>query len=48
MEGQLVASGLTKVYPKVRAVDGLSFTVEPGRVTGFLGPNGSARRPRCA
>jgi ABC-2 type transport system ATP-binding protein len=43
MEGQLVASGLTKIYPKVRAVDGLSFTVQPGRVTGFLGPNGSGK-----
>ena len=43
MDGQLVVSGLTKVYPKVRAVDGLSFTVQPGRVTGFLGPNGSGK-----
>jgi len=43
MEGQLVVSGLTKVYPRVRAVDDLSFTVEPGRVTGFLGPNGSGK-----
>ena len=43
MDGQIVVSGLTKVYPKVRAVDGLSFTVEPGRVTGFLGPNGSGK-----
>jgi ABC-2 type transport system ATP-binding protein len=43
MEGQLVVTGLTKVYPKVRAVDDLSFTVEPGRVTGFLGPNGSGK-----
>jgi ABC-2 type transport system ATP-binding protein len=43
MEGQLVVSGLTKLYPKVRAVDDLSFTVEPGRVTGFLGPNGSGK-----
>jgi ABC-2 type transport system ATP-binding protein len=43
MEGQIVVSGLTKVYPKVRAVDDLSFTVEPGRVTGFLGPNGSGK-----
>lgn len=43
MDGQLVVSNLTKVYPKVRAVDGLSFTVEPGRVTGFLGPNGSGK-----
>jgi len=43
MDGQIVVQGLTKVYPKVRAVDGLSFTVEPGRVTGFLGPNGSGK-----
>jgi ABC-2 type transport system ATP-binding protein len=42
-EGQIVVSGLTKQYPKVRAVDDLSFTVEPGRVTGFLGPNGSGK-----
>ena len=31
----------------VRAVADLSFTVEPGSVTGFLGPNGRARRRRC-
>ena len=41
--GQIVVSGLTKIYPKVKAVDGLSFTVEPGRVTGFLGPNGAGK-----
>ena len=43
MDGQLVVSNLTKVYPKVRAVDDLSFTVQPGRVTGFLGPNGAGK-----
>jgi ABC-2 type transport system ATP-binding protein len=44
MHGQLVVSGLTKVYAKnLRAVDDLSFTVQPGRVTGFLGPNGSGK-----
>jgi ABC-2 type transport system ATP-binding protein len=43
MDGQLVVTNLTKVYPKVRAVDDLSFTVDPGRVTGFLGPNGSGK-----
>jgi ABC-2 type transport system ATP-binding protein len=41
--GQLVAAGLTKQYRRVRAVDDLSFAVEPGRVTGFLGPNGSGK-----
>ena len=32
--------GLTKRYGDKTAVDGLSFVVEPGVVTGFLGPNG--------
>lgn len=35
--------GLTKRYGRVVAVDDLSFTVRPGRVTGFLGPNGSGK-----
>ncbi|MCB5169393.1 ATP-binding cassette domain-containing protein [Streptomyces bambusae] len=34
---------LTKQYGSTRAVDGLSFTVRPGRVTGFLGPNGAGK-----
>jgi ABC-2 type transport system ATP-binding protein len=34
---------LTKDYGEKRAVDGLSFTVRPGIVTGFLGPNGSGK-----
>ena len=37
------ATALTKDYGKKRAVDGLSFTVRPGVVTGFLGPNGSGK-----
>jgi ABC-2 type transport system ATP-binding protein len=35
--------GLTKRYGAVCAVDGLSFTAVPGRVTGFLGANGSGK-----
>jgi ABC-2 type transport system ATP-binding protein len=42
-DGQIVVSHLTKVYKAVRAVDDLSFTVAPGRVTGFLGPNGAGK-----
>ncbi|WBB79408.1 ABC transporter ATP-binding protein [Micromonospora sp. WMMD882] len=42
-EGRIVVSGLTKQYRAVRAVDDLSFTVRPGRVTGFLGPNGAGK-----
>jgi ABC-2 type transport system ATP-binding protein len=37
------ANGLTKDCGPKRAVDGLSFTVRPGIVTGFLGPNGSGK-----
>ena len=35
--------GLTKRYGVTLAVDGLSFAVRPGVVTGFLGPNGSGK-----
>jgi ABC-2 type transport system ATP-binding protein len=34
---------LTKRYGPVTAVDALTFTVPPGQVTGFLGPNGSGK-----
>jgi ABC-2 type transport system ATP-binding protein len=36
-------SHLTKRYGPVLAVDDLSFEAGPGRVTGFLGPNGSGK-----
>ena len=35
--------GLTKRFGATTAVDGLSFDVRPGAVTGFLGPNGSGK-----
>jgi ABC-2 type transport system ATP-binding protein len=35
--------GLSKQYGRTVAVDDLSFTVRPGRVTGFLGPNGAGK-----
>ena len=39
----IVVDRLTKTYGSKKAVDDLSFTVSPGRVTGFLGPNGSGK-----
>jgi ABC-2 type transport system ATP-binding protein len=35
--------GLRKRYRRTTAVDGLSFTVRSGRITGFLGPNGAGK-----
>jgi ABC-2 type transport system ATP-binding protein len=37
------ARGLTKRYGTTTAVDDLTFTVGPGRITGFLGPNGAGK-----
>jgi ABC-2 type transport system ATP-binding protein len=37
------AHGLTKRYGAKTAVDDVTFTVHPGRVTGFLGPNGAGK-----
>jgi ABC-type hemin transport system ATPase subunit len=37
------ARGLSKRYGGKVAVDELTFTVPPGRVTGFLGPNGAGK-----
>lgn len=39
----LEVRSLTKRFGSVLAVDDLSFTVAPGRVTGFLGPNGAGK-----
>jgi ABC-2 type transport system ATP-binding protein len=35
--------GLTKRYGETVAVDDLTFSVAPGRVTGFVGPNGAGK-----
>jgi ABC-2 type transport system ATP-binding protein len=37
------AESLSKRFGKVLAVDGLSFALEAGTITGFLGPNGAGK-----
>ncbi|MGX5694702.1 ABC transporter ATP-binding protein [Agromyces soli] len=39
----ITATALTKRYGAKTAVDDVTFTVHPGRVTGFLGPNGAGK-----
>jgi len=39
----VVVAGLRKRYGATRALDGMSFTVRPGLVTGFVGPNGAGK-----
>ncbi|WP_436519991.1 ABC transporter ATP-binding protein [Actinoplanes sp. HUAS TT8] len=39
----IAVENLTKRYGDQRAVDDVSFTCEPGTVTGFLGPNGAGK-----
>src|SRR5262245_3251041 len=43
MSTAIEAHALTKRYGRTVAVDDLSFTVEAGRVTGFVGPNGAGK-----
>jgi len=40
---EITVERLVKRYGETLAVDDLSFTVEAGCVTGFLGPNGSGK-----
>jgi ABC-2 type transport system ATP-binding protein len=43
VENSVRVEGLKKYYDSVKAVDGISFSVEPGTVFGMLGPNGAGK-----
>ncbi|GAB4051352.1 ATP-binding cassette domain-containing protein [Catellatospora paridis] len=43
MSPTIEVRGVRKHYRSTVAVDGLTFTVRPGEVTGFVGPNGAGK-----
>jgi ABC-2 type transport system ATP-binding protein len=43
MNATIEIDGLRKRFGPVQALDGMTFTVEPGHVTGFAGPNGAGK-----
>jgi len=43
MTAALQLSNVTKFYGDFKAVDDVSFAVEPGSICGFLGPNGAGK-----
>ncbi|MGI5326750.1 ABC transporter ATP-binding protein [Actinomadura nitritigenes] len=43
MEATIEVDGLRKCFGRALALDGMSFAVRPGEVTGFVGPNGAGK-----
>jgi ABC-2 type transport system ATP-binding protein len=43
MEATIEVTGLRKRFGSVLALDGMTFFVAPGHVTGFVGPNGAGK-----
>jgi len=43
MEATIEVSGLRKRFGDTTALDGVTFAVAPGQITGFVGPNGAGK-----
>jgi ABC-2 type transport system ATP-binding protein len=43
MDASIEVAGLRKRFGAAQALDGMTFTVAPGQVTGFVGPNGAGK-----
>ena len=43
MDTTIEITGLRKRFGRTLALDGMTFTVPPGRITGFIGPNGAGK-----
>src|SRR4029077_15312120 len=43
MEATIEVTGLRKRFGAALALDGMTFPVAPGQVTGFVGPNGAGK-----
>src|SRR5262249_14859585 len=43
MEPTIEVTGLRKRFGATNALSGMTFTVHPGQVTGFVGPNGAGK-----
>ncbi len=42
-EAAIEVSGVRKRFGPTLVLDGMTFTVRPGQVTGFVGPNGAGK-----
>src|SRR3984893_17466376 len=43
MQATIGGAGLRKRFGAVQALNGMTFTVRPGQVTGFVGPHGAGK-----